>query len=105
MAWNSDLDEAAGAADATACLRIGSCGGVEISWVTEKEVPVTQLRKKRFVDLDRHDCEEVGAGRQQRIKVGHHVFLPDEGIEPAALRVLSASHRMAFIVDAECDPV
>jgi len=23
----------------------------------------------------------------------------------AALRVLSASHRLAFIVDAECDPV
>ena len=34
-----DWYEAAGAADATACSRIGSCGGVEISWVTEKGGP------------------------------------------------------------------
>jgi hypothetical protein len=33
------LYEAAGAADATACSRIGSCGGFEISWVTEKGGP------------------------------------------------------------------
>ena len=58
-----------------------------------------------FVDPVRHDWEEVGAGRKRRIKVGHHVVLPDEGMGPAALRVLSASHRLAFIVDAECDPV
>ena len=44
---NGDLYEAAGAADATSCSRIGSCSGMkkEVSWVTEiKEVPVTQLR-------------------------------------------------------------
>ena len=36
---NRDLYEAAGAADATACSRIGSCGGFEISWVMEKGGP------------------------------------------------------------------
>src|SRR5260370_35527744 len=36
---NGDLDEAAGAADATACSWASRCGGVEISWVTEKGGP------------------------------------------------------------------
>jgi hypothetical protein len=37
--FNRDLYEAAGAADASACSRIGSCGGVEINWLTEKGGP------------------------------------------------------------------
>src|SRR6266851_10055668 len=36
---NGDLDEAAGAADATACSWASRFGGVEISWVTEKGGP------------------------------------------------------------------
>jgi hypothetical protein len=52
-----DLYEAAGAADATACSRIGSGGGFEISWVTEKGGPVTQLRKKMLEELRRRNAD------------------------------------------------
>src|ERR1700720_1374507 len=31
-----------------------------------------------FVDLVRHDCQEVGTMRKQRVEVGHDVVLPDE---------------------------
>src|SRR5215472_11270019 len=53
-----------------------------------------------LVDLVSHGCEEVGTCRKQRIKVGHHAVLPDEGTRPVEAGVLGASHHLALIVDA-----
>ena len=40
-----------------------------------------------LLDLVRHDWKEVGTGGKQRVKVGHHVVLPDEGMGPFEVRV------------------
>src|SRR5215469_4403868 len=53
-----------------------------------------------LVDLVSHGCEEVGTCRKQRVKVGHHVVLPDEGMRPVEAGVQGASHYLALVVDA-----
>src|SRR5215469_5008416 len=53
-----------------------------------------------LVDLVGHGCEQVGTGRKQRVKVGHHAVLPDEGMRPVETRVQGASHHLAPVVDA-----
>src|SRR5258708_15405690 len=52
------------------------------------------------VDLVSHDWDEVGAGRKQRVEVGHYVVLPDESMGPVELRIEVASHDLALTVDA-----
>src|SRR6185437_7086639 len=55
------------------------------------------------VDHIGHGWEEVGAGRKQRGKVGHHAVLPDEGTDEAEVGVLGAAYHLALVVDATGD--
>src|SRR5215469_14760329 len=56
-----------------------------------------------LVDLVRHGYLEVGTCRKQRVKVGHHVVLPDEGMGPVEVGIPGASHHLAPVVDASGD--
>jgi hypothetical protein len=53
-----------------------------------------------LVDLVSHGCEEVGTRGKQRVKVGHHTVLVDEGMGPVEAGVQGASHYLAAAVDA-----
>src|SRR5580700_2580649 len=53
-----------------------------------------------LVDLVSHGCEEVGTCRKQRVEVGHHAVLVDEGMGPVEAGVQGASHYLAAVVDA-----
>src|SRR5579863_4913348 len=53
-----------------------------------------------IVDLVTHGCVEVRTGRKQRVEVGHHTVLPDEGVGPVEVGVEVASHDLALVVDA-----
>src|SRR5216684_4258229 len=41
----------------------------------------------RRVDTNGHGCEQVGTGWKQRVEVGHHAVLPDEGMRPVEVGV------------------
>src|ERR1700747_1713025 len=56
-----------------------------------------------LVDLISHGCEEVGICRKQRVEVGHHPVLPDEGMGPVEAGVQGTSHHLALVVDAGSD--
>jgi hypothetical protein len=56
-----------------------------------------------LVDLVSHGCEEVGISRKQRVRVGHHAVLPDEGMGPVEAGVQGTSHHLALVVDAGSD--
>jgi len=42
-------------------------GGIEVSWVTEKEIPVTQLRQKMLEELQRRNYSHRTAKTYLRI--------------------------------------
>src|ERR1700739_1382449 len=76
----------------------------------QKSVDVARIRPTEYdchardlsalVDLVSHRCEEVGTGRKQRIKVGHHAVLPEEAMGPVEVGVEVASHHLALVIDA-----
>jgi hypothetical protein len=76
----------------------------------QKRVDVARMRPAAYdchardlsalVDLVSHGCEEVGTGRKQRVKIGHHAVLVDEGMGPVEVGVPVASHHLAPVVDA-----
>src|ERR1700732_4874147 len=76
----------------------------------QKSVDVTRMRPAEdrchardlsaLVDLVTHGCEEVGTCRKQRVKVGHHAVLVDEGMGPVEAGVQGASDYLAAVVDA-----
>ena len=53
------------------------------------------------VDLGSERREQIGIGGKQRVEVGHHAVLPDEGMGPVEVGVPVASHYLALAVDAE----
>ena len=56
--------------------------GVDVALIRPAEYDCHARDLSALVDLVSHDCAEVGAGRKQRVEVGHHVVLPDEGMGP-----------------------
>jgi len=90
--FNRDLYEAAGAADATACSRIGSWGGIEVSWVAEKEVPVTQLRQKMLEELQRRNYSHRTGKTYVRIvrDFAEHFHQPPDKLGPEQIRQYQA---------------
>src|ERR1700693_1830485 len=74
--------------------------GVDVARIRPAEYDCHARDLSALVDLVRHGCEEVGTGRKQRVKVGHHVVVPDEGMGPVEGGVPVASHHSAPVVDA-----
>ena len=74
--------------------------GVDVARIWPAEYDCHARDLSALVDLVSHDCEEVGTGREQRIKVGHHSVLPDEAMGPVEVGVPGASHHLALAVDA-----
>ena len=62
--------------------------------------PLPCQRFSAVVDLVRHGCMEVRIFRKQRVEVGHHAVLINEGMGPVEVGVPGASHHLALVVDA-----
>jgi hypothetical protein len=56
-----------------------------------------------LVDLVSHGCVEVGTRGKQRVEVGHHAVLVDQGMGRIEVGVPGASHHLAPVVDAGGD--
>src|ERR1700693_4000214 len=69
--------------------------GVDVALIRPAEYDCHARDLSALVDLVSHDGEEVGTGRKQRVKVGHHVVVPDEGMGPVEGGVPVASHHSA----------
>src|ERR1700746_691276 len=74
--------------------------GVDVAGIRPAEHYSHARDLSALVDLVRHDWEEIGTGGNKAVPVGHHVFLPDEGMGPVEVGVQGASHHLAPIVDA-----
>src|ERR1700731_3497469 len=74
--------------------------GVDVARVRPAEYDCHARDLSALVDLVSHDCEEVGTGWKQRVEVGHHAVLPDEGMGPVEVGVEVASHHLSLVVDA-----
>src|SRR6202162_2357403 len=74
--------------------------GVDLACIRPAEYDCHARDLSALVDLVRHGCEEVGTGRKQRVKIGHHAVLPDEAMGPVEVGVPGASHHLALAVDA-----
>src|ERR1017187_5444218 len=74
--------------------------GVDVARMRPAEYDCHARDLSALVDLVSHGCEEVGTGRKQRVKVGHHAVLPDEAMGPVEVGVPGASHHLALAVDA-----
>jgi hypothetical protein len=74
--------------------------GVDVARIRPGEYRRHARDLSALVDLVSHGCIEVGTGRKQRVKVGHHAVLIDEGMGPVAILELSAPHHLALIVNA-----
>src|SRR5215471_13501316 len=53
-----------------------------------------------LIDIASIDYEEVGIRGNQRVKVGHHLVLPNETVGPVIAGVNTVSHHLAQVVDA-----
>ena len=81
-----------------------------IYWRCQKGVDLSRIRPTQdrchardlsaVVDLVRHGCMEVRIFRKQRVEVGHHAVLINEGMGPVEVGVPGASHHLALVVDA-----
>jgi hypothetical protein len=71
-----------------ACVYGGCQKGVDLARIRPVEYGCHARDLSAVVDRVSHGCEEVGTCRKQRVKVGHHVVLPDEGMGPVAVGVL-----------------
>ena len=85
---------------AHALVRRGCQKGVDVALMRPAAYDSHARDLSALVDLVRHDCEEVGTSRKQRVEVGHDVVLPDESMGPVELRIEVASHDLALVVDA-----
>src|SRR5215472_12869471 len=85
---------------AYACVYRGCQKSVDLARIRSAEDRCHARDLSARVDLVSHGCEEVGTCRKQRIKVGHHAVLPDEGMRPVEVSVQGASHHLAPVVDA-----
>src|SRR5215470_3209565 len=85
---------------AYACIYGGCQKGVDVARMRPREYRSHARDLSALVDLVSHGCEEVGTCRKQRVKVGHHAVLPDEGMRPVEARVQGASYYLAPVVDA-----
>src|SRR5229473_5238350 len=85
---------------AYALVNRGCQKGVDVARIRPAEYDCHARDLSALVDLVSHDCEEVGTGRKQRVKVGHHAVLPDEAMGPVEVGVPGASHHLALAVDA-----
>jgi hypothetical protein len=85
---------------AYACVDRGCHKGVDVARMRPAEYDCHARDLSTVVDLVSHGCVEVGTCGKQRVKVGYHAVLPDEGMGPVAAGVLSASHHLALVVDA-----
>jgi hypothetical protein len=74
--------------------------GVDVACIRSAEYDCHPRDLSALVDLVSHNCEEVGTGGKQRVKVGHHAVLPDESMRPIKVGVPVASHHLALAVDA-----
>ena len=85
---------------AYACVD-GSCQKrVDIARMRSTEYRCHTRDLSPFIDLVSHGCVEVGICRKQRVKVGHHAVLPDEGTDKVEVGVSVASYHLALVVDA-----
>ena len=84
-----------------ACARVyrGCQKGVGLACMGPAEHRSHAHDLSALVDLVSHGCEEVGTCGKQRVKVGHHAVLPDEGMRPVETGVHGASHHLAPAVD------
>src|SRR5580692_5832921 len=98
-----------GATSATDLPKLWCAGVARKAWILPASGPLSTIAMPeicpRSLILFAITAKRLELAGNSVFKVGHYVVLPDEGMGPAALRVLSASDRPAFIVDAECDPV
>src|SRR5215510_14413749 len=85
---------------AHACVDGGCKKGVDVARIGPAEYNCHARDLSALVDLVSHGCEEVGTCRKQRVKVGHHFVLVDEGMGPVEAGVQRASHHLAQVVDA-----
>src|ERR1700683_3018825 len=74
--------------------------GVDVARIRPAEYDCHARNLSALVDLVSHGCVEVGTGRKQRVKVGHHAVLPDEAMGPVEVGVPGASHHLTLAVDA-----
>ena len=89
------------ATSATDLPTLAFTGVARKEWSLPAFGPVSTLPCPRFpalVDRVRHGCVEVGTCRKQRVKVGHYIVLPDEGMGPVVFGVLIASHHLALLL-------
>src|SRR5215469_14717087 len=89
---------------AYACVYRGCQKGVDVARMRPAEHRSHARDLSALVDLVGHGCEEVGACRKQRVKVGHHLVLVDEGTGPGqaecGVQDQGASYHLAPVVDA-----
>ncbi len=80
-----------GATSATDLPMLWFAGVARKAWMLPASGPLSTDCHARdlsaLVDLVSHGCEEVGTGRKQRVEVGHHAVLPDEGMGPVEVGV------------------
>src|SRR5277367_5538642 len=82
-----------------ACVYRGRQKGVDFARIRPAEHGCHARDLSALVDRVGHGRVEVGTCRKQRVEVGNHAVLPDEGMGPVAVFKLSAPHRLALVVN------
>src|SRR5215468_972105 len=85
---------------AYACVYWGGQKGVDVAHIRPAEHNCHARDLSALIDVASRDYEEVGICGKQRVKVGHHMVLPNEAMGPVESGVKGASHHLAPAVDA-----